>query len=149
MRRARIKSLRTSSTQRARSRKLIGLARHEHETQLARGEEPHEALGVAPVGLHAVTGGPRDRPRRHHPDIQAALLGHPHQHKPRWARLVHRGDRMIELLQEHWHYSLGLATQPLDPQLAGAGVKHSGDRLGLVNVEPDKGHTLRHGRHLP
>jgi hypothetical protein len=43
---------------------------------------------------------------------------------------------------------LGLAAQALHAQLAGGGVKHSGDRPGLVNVEPDKGHTLRHG-HLP
>ena len=44
---------------------------------------------------------------------------------------------------------LGLATQALHTQLAAAGIEHSGDRPRLVNVQPNKGHTLRHGRHLP
>jgi hypothetical protein len=128
---------------------LIRFARHEREPKLTGGEEPHQPLGVAPVGLHPVARCSRDGPRRHNTNIQPALLGYPREHKPRWARLVHRGHRTIELLQERRHYSLRLATQALDAQLAGAGLQNSGDRLGLVNVEPDKGHTLRHGRHLP
>src|SRR5262249_40624423 len=96
-----------------------------------------------------VAGGPGDRPRRHHPNIKATLLGHPREHESRRARLIHREYRAIELLQESWHHALGLAAQALRAQLASAVVKNRGDRLRLVNVEPDKGLTLRHGRHLP
>ena len=128
---------------------LIGLAWHEGEAKLTGGEEPHQPLGVAPVGLHPVTGGPGDRPRRHHLNIQPALIGHAREHESRWARLIHRRHRTIELLQERRNHALRLATQALHAHLAGHGIKHSGDRPRLVNVQANKGHTLRHGRHLP
>ena len=121
---------------------LVSFAGHERERQLASGEQPHQPFGVAPVGLHPVTRRPRDRPRRHNTNIQAALLGHARQSEPRRAGLIHRGHRPIELLQEHWHHALGLATQTLHAQLPTHGVEHSGDRPRLVNVEPNEGHTL-------
>ena len=128
---------------------LIGLARHEGEAKLTGSEQSREALGIPPVGLHPVTWSPRDRTRCHHADVQPALLGLPCEHEPRWARLIHSLHRTIELLQESRHHALGRAAQALHTQLAGHAIKHSRDRPRLVNVQANKGHTLRHGRHLP
>jgi len=128
---------------------LIGLARNEGEAKLTGGEQSHQPLGIASVGLHPVTGSPGDRPRRHHANVKPAPVGLAHEHESRRAGLIHRRHRTVEFLQEHRHHALGLATQALHAQLACGGVKNGGDRPRLVNVEPDKGHTLRHGRHLP
>ena len=121
---------------------LVSFAGHERERQLASGEQPHQPFGVAPVGLHPVTRRPRDRPRRHNTNIQAALLGHARQSEPRRAGLIHRGHRPIELLQKHRHHTGRPATQPIHAQLAGGRIEHRRDRLRLVNIKPDKGHTL-------
>jgi len=128
---------------------LIGFARHEREAKLARSEQPHQAPGVTPVALHPVTRCSRDRPRRDHTDIQAALLGHARQSEPRRASLIHRRHRPIQLLQEHRHHAGRLSTQALHTQLAGRRIEQRGNRLRQVNIKPDKGHTLKHGRHLP
>ena len=74
--------------------------------------------------------------------IKPAPLGHPREHKPRWARLIHHRHRTIELLQESWHHAPRLTAQALQTQLAGHGIEHSGDRPRPVNVEPNKRHTL-------
>jgi hypothetical protein len=39
--------------------------------------------------------------------------------------------------------------QALHTQLAAERIEHRSDRLRLMNIKPDKSHTLRHGRHLP
>jgi hypothetical protein len=92
---------------------LIGLAGHERERQLARREEPDQALRVTTVGLHPIARGPRDRPGRHHGDVESALLAHPREDEARRARLIDRAQRTIELLQEHRHDALGLTAQTL------------------------------------
>jgi hypothetical protein len=121
---------------------LVHLARHERKAKLAGREQPHQPLGITPISLHPVTRRPRDRARRHDPDIQAALLGHASQREPRRARLIHSRHRAIQLLQEHRHHTRRLATQPLHMQLAGRRIEQRGNRLRLVNIKPDKGHTL-------
>ena len=121
---------------------LIDLARHERKTQFTSSEQPHQPLRVTPVSLHPIPRRPRDRPRRHDPHVQPTLLSDPHQSEPRRARLIHRGHRPLQLLQKRWHHARGLAAQPLHTQLTGRRIEHRSDRLRLVNIKPDKGHTL-------
>jgi hypothetical protein len=121
---------------------LVGLTRHEREAQFTSGEQPDQPLRVTPAGLHPVTRRPRDRPRRHDPHIQPTLLGDPHQSEPRRPGLIHRRDRPVQLLQEHRHHPRRLTAQPLHTQLTRARIEHRRDRLRLVNIKPNKSHTL-------
>ena len=82
---------------------LISDARNERKGQLTRAEQPHQPPCVTPVGLHPVTRGLRDRPRRHDPHIKPTLLRCAREGEPRRARLIHRAHRTIEILQEHRH----------------------------------------------
>ena len=52
---------------------LVGDARHEREPQLARRQQPRQALGVTLVGLDPVTRRARDLPRGHDPHVDPAL----------------------------------------------------------------------------
>jgi len=75
-------------------------------------------------------------------ETQPTLLRDARESEPRRARLIHRGHRTIQLLEEHRHHARRLAAQPLHRQLTGQRVEHSSDRLRLVNIKPHKGHTL-------
>ncbi len=121
---------------------LVLLARHERERQLSRREQPDEPLRVTPISLHAITGRPRDRPRSNDPHINAAPRRRASETEPRRARLIHRAHRAPQPLKEREHHLRRRAAQPLHTKLTAQRIEHRRDRLRLVNIKPDKTHTL-------
>jgi hypothetical protein len=128
---------------------LFFLAGHERERELPSREQPDESLRVTAIGLHPVPGRLRDRPRRDHPQIKTTPTSRAREREPRWSRLIHSPHGSPQALQEHRDDIPRRAPQPLHTKLARQRIKDRRDRLRLVNIKPDKSHTLRHGRHLP
>ena len=128
---------------------LVRLTRHERKRQLAGREQPHEALGVTAVGLDPIPRCAGNRSRCCDPQVETALARRSRQPEARRAGLIDRAHRSFEALEELKHHRARRATQPLDQQLAADRIEDRRDRLGLMDVEPYEGHTLRHGRHLP
>lgn len=73
-----------------------------HEAQLAAAVEPHELLGVTPIGLDPIAGADWDQRRRDHVTRDPQLAEHTQQVKPARARLIadRQALRAAETLDE-------------------------------------------------
>ena len=70
------------------AKRLLGRRRDPHQRQLAGTPKPQQPLGVATIGLDAIAGSARHRPRRADHHIDAKLRACARQPEPRRPRLI-------------------------------------------------------------
>ncbi len=126
--------------------RLLARRRHPDRVNSADHQKPHQALGVAAIGLDPVLGGALDLARCCDDAADPGSFQLASQGEAGGARLIADPDRGWHLLAET-HHPLGLPSETLDSQLTGLGVGDRRDDLCCMNIEPYPHPNLSHGRH--
>jgi len=125
------------------AQRLLLDARDRHPMQLPGRQQPHQALGIATVGLDAVTGPARDQPRRADHAIDPGRRQAPRQHEPGRARLIGRADRPRQRGRKRSHI-LTATRQPLHPQLPRIAIQRRRDHTADVHIKRRPRLSLHH-----
>ena len=104
------------------TQRLLLIAGNPDRVQLARQQQPHQMLGVAAIGLHAIPARPRDLARRRDHTLHATLDQLARQPIPGWAGLIRHPHRPRQTRAEPGR-PRGLAVHRERLQLPGLGVQ--------------------------
>jgi hypothetical protein len=115
--------------------------RHRHRVQLAGDQQPHQALGVALIGLDAIARPARNTSRRAHHDLDSCGLEAPSQREPRGPGFICRPHRTRQARRERRHF-VAAARKPLAANFAGPEIQDSSHRPRHVHIERDPGLSL-------
>ena len=118
-------------------------ARHRDAMQLPRRQQPHQPLGVTPIGLDPITRRPRNQPRRADQTIDTDRLQPAREHEPGRPGLIGRAHRTRQPRRERRHL-LAASRQPPHPQLARIAIQHRGHHTAHVHIKGRPGLSLRH-----
>ena len=111
--------------------------------QLAGGQQPHQPLGVAPIGLDAIASAragstPARTPGTPRPPPPACARARTRSARP------HRSRAPAPAAPPRTPPPLAAARQPLHPQLARIALQHRGDHAADMHIEGRPGLSLRH-----
>jgi hypothetical protein len=126
------------------AQRLLLIAGNPDRVQLARQQQPHEMLGVAPIGLHAIPACARDLARRRDHALHAALGELARQAVTRRTGLIRHPHRPRQARTEPGR-AVSIAAHPERLQLSRLGVQDRRDDLRRVHVQADESLSLRHG----
>jgi hypothetical protein len=127
-------------------RLLLG-AGDPHRVQPANHQQPHQALGVAAVGLDAILRRPLDLPGRrdHAPDARDSKP--PSESEPGQTGLIGHLRRARQPGAER-HHLRRLTRQPVRAQLPGLAIDRHRDHLRGMHIQTSPTANLGHGRLL-
>jgi hypothetical protein len=118
-------------------------ARDRHPVQFAGGEQPDQALGVAAIGLHAITRPARNQPRRAHQTVNTDRLKLAREHEPGRPSLIGCAHQPRQSGRERRDV-LAAPRQPLHPQLPRVAIQRRGHNATDVHIKGRPGLSLRH-----
>src|ERR1019366_3418090 len=126
------------------TQRLLLIAGNPDRVQLARQQQPHQMLGVPPIGLHAIPACARDLARRRDHALHAALGELARQTVPRRTGLIRHPHRPRQARTEPGR-ARSITVHRKRLQLSRLGVQDHRDDLRRVHVQADESLSLRHG----
>ena len=111
--------------------------------QLTGREQPHQALGVAAIGLYPIARPARNQPRRADQTVNADRDQLAREHEPRRPGLIGRTHRPRQGRRERSDI-LAAPRQPLHPQLTRLAIQRRSHNAADVHIKGRPGLSLRH-----